>query len=257
MTALAMMCAAATAFLVCGATRSPGPLSARGSVGRVLVVIAVAAAGLGIASAPTHTLLLAGVVVVAALVVIRLLREQRRLAAARHRSAQVLLACESLSGDLGVGITHRIAFERVARTWEEFGTVAAAAGLDADVALELRRLAQFPGAGELVSLAAAWQVAQRSGAALAPALAGITDVVRADAATARLVETELAAARATAVLLLALPVGVLLLGQGIGAHPWRFLVGSGFGVGCIVLGVTLDLVGVWWMQRIAARVGYP
>lgn len=254
MSMAAMICAAAAAALVFGAARPQGPRSTRGAAGRVAVVIALLAAGLWLASAPIHTLLLAGAGATATLVVARLLHERRRLAAATRRSEHVLLACESISGDLGVGLAHRVALERVARAWEEFAPVAAAARLDADVAVELRRLASLPGAGELMNLAAAWQVAQRSGAALAPTLAAITDVVRADATTARLVETELAAARATAALLVALPVGVLLLGQGIGARPWHFLTGSGFGVICVVLGVALDLAGVWWLQRIAARV---
>lgn len=254
MSVAAMLCAAAAAALVFGSVRPQGHRTAGGVAGRVVAVLALVAAALWVASAPVHTLLLAGSGAAAALVMARLLHDRRRLVTARRRSEQVLLACESISGDLSVGLAHLVALERVARAWEGFAPVAAAARLDADVALELRRLARLPGAGELANLAAAWQVAQRSGAALAPTLAAITDVVRADAATARLVETELAAARATAALLVALPVGVLLLGQGIGARPWHFLSGSGFGVVCVVLGVALDLAGVWWLQRIAARV---
>ena len=203
---------------------------------------------------PMSALALVAVGTLAAAAIVRLVRRRRGLAHARQRAGQVLLACESIAGDLGVGLTPRAALDRVAAQWPEFAPVAVAARLDADVAAELRRLSVRPGAGELAGLAAAWQVAHRSGAGLAATLAAITSVVRADAATARLVETELAAARATATLLIALPAAVLLLGQGIGARPWQFLSGSVLGIGCLGFGVALDLMGVWWLQRIAARV---
>jgi len=220
----------------------------------VVLVAGGAAGALVLTLLPVATLALAGGAAMIAAIAARLVVQRRALARARRRSGEVLLACESLAGDLAVGLAQRAALDRVARTWPEFAPVAAAAHLDADVAVELRRLARLPGANELEQLAAAWQIAQRAGAALAPTLAGIAESVRADGATARLVETELAAARATAQLMMLLPAGVLVLGEGIGADPWRFLTGSVAGIACAVIGVSLDLVGVWWLQRIAARV---
>lgn len=249
--------AAALAAWLCGArlrrvvpTSSGVPTRTGVATGLVLAAGAVWWAS----SLSVETMVLAAVGLVLTLVISRLVHRRRLLAASRRRSAQVLLACDSIAGDLGVGLTQRIALDRVASQWTEFAPVAAAAHLDADVAGELRRLAALPGATELASLAAAWQVAHRSGAGLATTLTGVAEVIRGEMATARLVETELAAARATANLMVALPIGVLLLGAGIGAQPWQFLIGSPIGLGCLIIGLALDLAGVWWMQGIAAKV---
>jgi len=254
MSLAAIVVAALACALVCGVIRAPGRRVVSTSAKGVLVSMAIVAGGLLVVSVPSRSLLLWLTGSAAAWMVVRLVGHRRALGRAEQRAAQVLLACESLSGDLGAGLAQRPALERVAKQWPEFAPVAAAARLDADVATELRRLAGLPGAGELTVLAAAWQVASRSGAGLATTLSGIASMVRADAATGRLVETELAASRATANLLIVLPGAVLLLGQGIGARPWHFLLGSTPGICCVIVGTALDLAGLWWMQGIATRV---
>jgi len=254
MTAIAVVTAALTSGLAFMTIRSPGAPAERWPATKLLVCSALLAGGPLIAALSLRSLLLWSAASTATWVVVRLIAQRRALDRAGRRATQVLLACESLAGDLGAGLAQRPALERVARQWPEFAPVAAAAHLDADVTAELRRLADLPGAAELAVLAAAWQVAGRSGASLASTLDGIGVAVRGDAATHRLVETELAAARATAHLLIALPVAVLLLGQGIGARPWRFLLGSAPGLSCLAVAVGLDLAGLWWLQRIAARV---
>jgi len=243
--------AAGLAFAAVRSRAAASPPVLSGAATAVLVVLASASL---VAALPMSTLALVAAGGLTALAIGRLVRRRQALVRARHRAGQVLLACESIAGDLGVGLAPQAALDRVATQWAEFAPVAAAGRLDADVAAELRRLANLPGAGELAGLGAAWQVSHRSGAGLASTLSAITSVVRADAATARLVETELAAARATAALLVALPAAVLLLGQGIGARPWHFLTGSVVGIGCLAVGATLDLAGVWWLQRIASGV---
>jgi len=118
----------------------------------------------------------------------------------------------------------------------------------------LRSLAARPGAGQLRTVAAAWQVAHRSGAGLAGALAMAADRLRDDRATARVVATEMAAAHATARLLAALPVGVLLLGDGLGGDPVGFLLGTTPGLVCLCSGLALEYAGLRWLARITDRV---
>jgi tight adherence protein B len=51
-----------------------------------------------------------------------------------------------------------------------------------------------------------------------------------------------------------LPVGVLLLGAGVGGDPIGFLTGSAPGLGCLALGLVLSFLGMLWLDRIADRV---
>jgi tight adherence protein B len=69
-----------------------------------------------------------------------------------------------------------------------------------------------------------------------------------------LVAAELAAAYATARLLAVLPLGVLLLGSGIGGDPVGFLTGSTAGLVCLAVGIGLSFGGLLWLDRIAGRV---
>jgi tight adherence protein B len=68
------------------------------------------------------------------------------------------------------------------------------------------------------------------------------------------VAAELAAAHATARMLAVLPIGVLLLGSGIGGDPVGFLLGSTAGLVCLALGLGLSFAGLTWLERIADGV---
>jgi tight adherence protein B len=78
--------------------------------------------------------------------------------------------------------------------------------------------------------------------------------LRDDRATARVVATEMAAAQATARLLAALPLAVLVLGRGLGGDPFGFLLDSAPGLVCLCTGLALEYAGLVWLGRIADRV---
>jgi tight adherence protein B len=101
-------------------------------------------------------------------------------------------------------------------------------------------------------LAAAWEICLGTGAGLAFAVEQVLATARAEEATDRLVRAELASARATARLVAVLPLVVLVAAQGIGADPWGFLLSTTTGVVCLAGGVALALVGLGWIDRIAA-----
>jgi tight adherence protein B len=159
-----------------------------------------------------------------------------------------------MAADLAAGQPALAALRRAAAGWPELGPAATAGELDADVPEALRGLAALPGAGQLRSVAAAWQVAHRSGGGLAGALARTAETLRDDRRTLRMVSTELAAARATARMMAALPVLVLLLGVGLGGDPVGFLLHSPAGLGCLVGGLLLTYAGTAWLDRIADSV---
>lgn len=178
----------------------------------------------------------------------------RRRREAEARAEQVLLACDGLAADLAAGQPPSKALDRAAREWPELAPVAAAAGLGADVPDAMRRVAALPGAGQLAVVAAAWQVAHRSGAGLAATVSRASRALRDERSTRRAVLGHLSSARATARLLAVLPLVFLLLGSGLGSDPVAFLVDTPVGLGCLATGAALAHVGVLWLDRIAARV---
>ena len=173
----------------------------------------------------------------------------RRSAAARR--AAVLEACDQMAAELRAGQPPPRALRHAADAWPDLEPAARAAELGGDVALALRVAGQHPGAESLVAVAAAWQVAQRSGAGLAAVLDRTAEALRVEDATRREVTAALGPPRATARLLAFLPVFGLLLGSGIGADPWGFLVGTPFGVACLATGCGLGLAGLAWVERLA------
>jgi tight adherence protein B len=204
-------------------------------------------------SALTGTqLAVAGVAVGAAAAAARGVAIARRADRARRRRRAVVDFCEALVGELRAGQPVLAALERSAAVWPEIGPALSAARLDADVPEALQRLARSPGADALGHLAAAWQLCAATGSGLVVAAGQVLDAARADAAALRQVEGEASSARATARLVAVLPVVVLTAGEGLGARPWSFLLGRPVGVTCLAAGVLLVVVGLAWIDRIAA-----
>lgn len=184
----------------------------------------------------------------------RMARRRHLSRAADRRAEEVLGICEAMASDLAVGQPPLRALARAASEWSDFAPVAVAGEMGADVPALLRELASRPGAGQLRTLAATWQVAHETGSGLAAALDQAAATIRGQHRTARLVASELAAAHATARMLAVLPFVVLLLGVGVGGDPVGCLLGTAAGVGCLGLGLLLSFTGLWWLERIADQV---
>ena len=266
MLAVAIVLAGAAAALAVGRAGRPlasDALSDPPAAGRPAVTLApgrraallVAAGASWAITSSTLTWTQLAVVAVAAgtgIAVTRAVAAARRAEEARRRRRAVVDFCEALVGELRAGRPVLPALERSAAVWSEALPVVSAARLDADVPAALRRLARAPGAESLEHLAAAWQLCAATGGGLAQAAGQVLDAARADAAVLRQVEGEVASARATARLVAALPVVVLVAGQGLGARPWAFLLGRPAGVACLATGVLLVVLGLAWIDRIAA-----
>ncbi len=252
---VAATCAAAAALLLLRGGRVPLRTEAT-AAGRRAALAGAGATSLVIAFSVLDGADLALVLIGAAVVIAagRELRRRHRVAEAEQRADQVLATCDALAADLRAGQPPVSALAAAAADWPQLGSVAAAAELGADVPAALRALARHPGAGQLRVVAAAWQVGHSTGAGLASALAMASERLRDDRATARVVATEMAAATATARMLAALPVAVILLGNGLGGDPLGFLLRSAPGMVCLVLGLALEYAGLVWLARIADHV---
>jgi tight adherence protein B len=169
-------------------------------------------------------------------------------------------ALEVLIGELRVGSHPSRAFAVAAA--ESGGPVglslqqvAARSRLGADVAAGLiaaERDSAVP--AYWLRLAVFWELAAQRGLAMSVLMqAAHHDIVDRQRFTER-IRAALAGARATAVILAALPALGVILGQFIGAHPVRFLLGGGLGGVLLVIGVALIAAGLAWADRITRRL---
>lgn len=254
MTALAVGCAVGAVVLVLPAPLRPA--GARPAL-RIGWLPALAVATLTVAVGSVRTVVPAFLVAAAGCAGLHLARQRSRRLAARAVGGRVLEGCELLAAELGSGRPPGPALERAAADWPHLAGVAEAFRVGADVPEALRTAAARPGAGDLRVVAAAWQVAHRTGQGLGDALERVTHDLRAAQATRRIVDGELASARATARLVAALPVLALLMGSGAGGDPWGFLLAHPVGLACLAAGLAFGLAGLWWIEALARDVDRP
>lgn len=250
------LAAVTTGLLVPGGVRlSDARDRVRGPVSPVLGLLGLATGVLVLWSwLSPHRFVLVLMLGALALGVGRLVRRRRAARSAEARSEQVLAVCDAMASDLSAGQPPLRSLHRAAAEWPEFTPVAVAGEMGADVPAALRELSLRPGARQFRTLAATWQVAHDTGSGLASAIGQAAAAIREDRRTARLVQSELSAAHATARMLAVLPFGVLLLGSGVGGDPVGFLVGTTAGLVCLGLGLGLSFAGLLWLESIADRV---
>ncbi len=101
-------------------------------------------------------------------------------------------------------------------------------------------------------LAAAWSVAGEAGAPLAPALRAYASSLRALADAQREATVALASPRATARVVLALPVVGVILGALMGFGSLTVLLATPVGWGCVLVGMGLVVAARAWNRRLLA-----
>lgn len=251
--------AVASTALAAGLLVSAGPQAATiarrpGGNARLLVALAAAAAVVLALTAGPRLLVVTALAVGLLVGLARLAADRRRERTARTTRTRVVELCDALQAELAAGQTAGGALDRAAVEWPAIAPVARVATSGGDVPTALRALATDPGAGALRVVAAAWQVAHRTGHGLADTLGRVADDLRAAEQTRRIVGAELSSARATARLLAGLPLLALAMGSGAGADPWRFLLGHPAGLGCLAGGLALAYAGLAWIDALARTI---
>ncbi|MGN6722782.1 MAG: type II secretion system F family protein [Marmoricola sp.] len=222
----------------------------RVSVGAV-VTIGAAALPVVLVFFPRYGVLI-GLVVGTSMGVAWLAGRRREHAQARATSRAVQVVCAELADDLRMGRVPAEAIASAGARWPPLRPVVVAADLHHDVAHALHEVSHLPGADGLRDVAAAWQVSGRAGSGLAEALDQVTGLLAARERRARLIDAELAAARATAMVVSGLPLLVLGMGAGLGTSPWSFFV-SGIGTIALALALVLLFLGWAWLDRLMSR----
>ena len=174
--------------------------------------------------------------------------QRRRVLTERHQ----VQALAALAAELRVGQSPGQALVQAAGSPSAWPAAQRAAESGGDVSGALQRDAN--GCGPLVSLAVCWQASLRHGAGLADAVDRLAVSARASMEVRAALAAELAGPRATARVLMLLPVIGVMLGVVMGAEPLAWLFGTGPGWICLVGGVSLTALGFWWTSRISARV---
>ncbi|GII86808.1 hypothetical protein Ssi03_47980 [Sphaerisporangium siamense] len=179
----------------------------------------------------------------------------RRAAAWRRVSIEL---CQGLVAELSTGRTPGEALARAVSYLDPpdpgvLRPVVAIARDGGDVAAALERAAPDHGGEGLLRLAACWRVSLTVGGGLAALIDRLGTSLREAEGHRSEVTAQLAGPRSTARLLAGLPALGLLLAAGLGLHPLSFLFGGPAGFACLVVGVALDVTGLWWTTWLAAR----
>jgi len=228
-------------------------LLARPGRQRRLAVVSVVGCALVVWTGGGARLALAVVAGASALAVGRNVTRLWRLRRARQqRRAIAISLCDGLSAELRAGLPALTSVMRSCDGAADLAPVGTAARLGGDIPAALRTCANAPGAEGLRSVAAAWEVAASSGAALAGVLERVAASLRSDEDARAEVTAALGPPRATAKMLACLPLVGIAMGQSMGADPLSFLLGTSWGLGCLSAGVVLALTGVWWVELLAS-----
>lgn len=174
----------------------------------------------------------------------------------RHETqarARVVEAGEALAGLLRVGSIPATALASAAEQHPVLSEAAALQAVGGEVVAALRRSASGPGREGLRDLAAAWEVAQRTGASMSDSIEAVADELGRREEAAATVRVELSASRAASRLMAGLPAVGVAMGYGFGGDPLAFLTQNVFGEVCLLVAAGLAATGLLWTDVLAER----
>lgn len=178
----------------------------------------------------------------------RLVLRRRAVTAARRDLTNTLDGLACLVGDLRAGVPPAVALNAALPLLIAAVPRMATTATVSDLAGHLDGTAR----GQVLArLAAAWQIAETTGAPLADVLDRLDTEVRTGERARALAAAHAASTQVTATLLGALPVAGVVLGYGMGADPLALLFGTPAGAACAITAVLLQLAGLAWARRLA------
>jgi tight adherence protein B len=190
-------------------------------------------------------------VVLVGLTAARLALQYRRRRSALRARADVAHACTVLASYLRVGQVPSAALAIASADCPVLREGHHARTLGGDVVQVWRQQARRAGHSGLFELARAWQISTETGAPMSATLDQVASSLAADQAVTRVVNSELAAARATGKVMAVLPGCGIALGYLLGGDPARWLLAGPAGWACLMAGVLLACVGVLWVEALA------
>lgn len=186
------------------------------------------------------------------LVLARMGARRRARTSTRRRESDIARSLSALASELEAGQLPSVALVEACGEPAAWPRTRAAAQAHGDVVAALR--ADAEGRESLVHLAACWEVARESGAGLAASITRLAESTRRAQDVRHQLQAQLAGPRATARMLGLLPVVGIGLGALMGADPLTWLLGTVPGIACLITGILLTTLGMWWTNRIAASV---
>jgi tight adherence protein B len=196
---------------------------------------------------------LACAAIAAGATVARLITQHRRRRSAVRARADVAQACTVLASYLRVGQVPPAALAIAAADCQVLREGDQARTLGGDVVEVWRQQSRRAGHSGLLELARAWQVSIETGAPMSATLDQVAASLAADQALTRVIDSELATARATSKLMAALPACGVGIGYLLGGDPGRWLLSGPSGWACLLVGVLLACAGVLWIEALARQ----
>ena len=185
--------------------------------------------------------------------VARLITQHRRRRSALRARADVAQACTVLASYLRVGQVPAAALAIAAADCQVLREGHQAATLGGDVVEVWRQQSRRAGHSGLLELSRAWQVSVEAGAPMSATLDQVAASLAADQALTRVIDSELATARATSKIMAALPACGVAIGYLLGGDPGRWLLAGPSGWACVLVGVVLACAGVLWIEALARQ----
>lgn len=178
---------------------------------------------------------------------------KRRREVAKRRAA-VIEFCDGIAVELTAGRPPGTALIHAAEVLPDLAGLTAvteAVENGDDVPAALTRAATTEGRDSLRLLAGCWRIGVDRGGMLASVIEGLAVALRDEQSHRDDIALQLAGPRATARLLAGLPILGLGMAAALGAKPLSFLFATMPGILCLILGIGLDAVGLWWTARLA------
>ena len=175
-------------------------------------------------------------------------RDKAQTRAARETCMELV---EVLATDLRAGILPAVTLARLADEFDPVRDVYEAHRVGADVAAAWHQAATQPGCESLRWVSSAWAVAHESGAPLAAVLESVATDIERELELLSEIESAVAPARSTAMLMAVLPLFALGMGSGMGAAPVHVITETVWGALAVSIGSILASLGVVWVDKIA------